>query len=187
MSTQIRPFITPEEYLEMERKAGHKSEYYNGEIFAKSGASRKHNSIAMHLYGIVDRHLRGKSCRAFPSDMRVLLPSGLYTYPDLSATCEEASYTDANVDTLLNPSLIVEILSPSTARYDRGEKAKLYREIPSLKELALIAQDEFDIELYRRQEDGTWILFHAVGLESQVELASVGCVLLLAEIYENID
>lgn len=87
MSTQTKPFLTAEQYLEIERRAGHKSEYYKGEIFAMSGAGRKHDAVAMHLYGIVDRHLRDRNFRAYPSDMRVLLPSGLYTYPDLSAIC----------------------------------------------------------------------------------------------------
>jgi Uma2 family endonuclease len=187
MSTQPKTFVTPEEYLELERKAEYKSEYYNGEIFAMSGASRRHNTIAMHLYGLVDQHLRGKKCRAYPSDMRVLVASGgLYTYPDLSATCEEPQFADARTDTLLNPTLLVEILSPSTENYDRGNKAKFYRAMPSLKELLLISQDRFDVDLYRRQDDGTWVLFNAVGLDASVELTSIGCTLHLGELYENV-
>ena len=187
MSTVSKTFFTPEEYLERERKAEYKSEYSNGEIFAMSGASRAHNLIAMHLYGIVDRHLRGKKCHAYPSDMRVLVAStGLYTYPDLSATCDQPRYSDAQVDTLLNPTLLVEIISSTTEDYDRGKKARLYRDMPSLKELLLIAQDQYDLELYRRQDDGNWILFHAVGLEASIELTSIGLALPLRDLYENV-
>lgn len=187
MSTLSKTFLTPEEYLELERKAEYKSEYYNGEMFAMSGASRKHNTIAMHLYGLVDQHLRGKKCQAYPSDMRVLVVAGgLYTYPDLSAVCEAPQFADAQVDTLLNPTLLVEILSPSTENYDRGNKAKLYREIPSVKEILLIAQDRFDVELYRRQPDGTWVIFNAVGLDASVNLTSIDCTLHLHELYENV-
>ena len=186
MSTVPKTFVTPEEYLELERKAEYKSEYYNGEIFAMSGASRRHNAIAMHLYGIMDRHLRARKCQGYPSDMRVLAPDGLYTYPDLSATCEEPRYADTYLDTLVNPTLIVEILSPSTEAYDRGRKARLYRSMPSLKELLLIAQDQYEVELHRRGEDGNWMLLNAVGLDASIELLSIGCTLQLRELYENI-
>jgi len=181
-----KTFVTPEEYLELERKAEHKSEYYNGEIFAMAGASRRHNAIAMQLYGLIGPHLRGKKCRAYPSDMRVLVPGGLYTYPDLSATCEEGRFADSQVDTLLNPSLIIEILSHSTERYDRGTKVKLYRAMPSVNEILLISQDEFDVDLYRRQDDATWTVINAIGLEGSIELTSIGYTLQLRELYENV-
>jgi len=187
MSTQPKTFITPEEYLELERKAEYKSEYYNGEMFAMSGTSLKHNTIAMQLYGLVGQHLRGKKCRAYPSELRVLVaPSGLYTYPDLVVVCGAPQLTDAYNDTLVNPTLVAEILSPSTENYDRGNKAKLYREIPSLRELLLISQDCFDVELYQRRDDGSWSLFDAVGLDASVHLTSIDCTLRLAELYENV-
>jgi Uma2 family endonuclease len=187
MSTLPKTFVTPEEYLELERKAEYKSEYCNGEIFAMSGASRKHDVIAMQLHMLVAQHLRGKKCRSHTSDMRVLVASsGLYTYPDLSATCDEPQYADAHVDTLLNPTLVVEIVSPSTEGYDRGKKASLYRAMPSLKELLLIAQEEYAVQLYRRQEDGRWIVLDAAGLDAAVELTSIGCTLQLGELYENV-
>jgi hypothetical protein len=126
-------FLSPEEYLEIERKAGDKSEYYNGEMFAMSGVSRRHDRIATRLTFLFVQHLRGKRCEAFTANMRVLATaSGLYTYPDLSVACEEPQFADAHVDTLTNPALLVEILSPSTEDYDHGKKAKLYRAIPSL-------------------------------------------------------
>ncbi len=187
MSTQAKTFYTPQEYLELERKAEYKSEYYNGEIFAMSGASPKHITIAMQLYLLVGQQLRGKKCRAYSSDMRVLVsPSGLYTYPDLSATCLEPDFADSPVGTLLNPTLVVEIASPSTEGYDRGKKARLYRDMPSLKELLLIAQDDYAVELHRRQSNATWNLRDVVGLDASVELTSIGCTLHLRELYENV-
>lgn len=187
MSTLSKTFLTPEEYLELERKAEYKSEFYNGEIFAMSGAGLKHNTIAARLYGLIDQHLRGKKCRWYPSDMRVLVaPSGLYTYPDLTVVCGPRQLADAHGDILLNPTLVAEILSPSTENYDRGNKAKFYRELSSLREVLLISQDRFDVDLYQRQDDSTWNLVNAVGLEASVNLASIDCTLQLRELYENV-
>lgn len=187
MSTLPKTLYTPAEYLDIERKAKHKSEYYRGEIFALSGATRRHDLIGAQIHVLVGQHLRGKKCRWHTSDMRVLVqPSGLYTYPDLSATCEEPQYADAHVDTLVNPSLIVEILSPSTEAYDRGRKARMYRDMPSLQELLLIDQEEFAVELHRKQDNGIWVIFNAVGLESVIELVSIGYLLSLRELYENV-
>lgn len=187
MSTQPQTFFTPEEYLELERKAEYKSEYCNGEIFAMSGASRRHNAIALTLYAMFVQRNRGRKCQGFTSDMRVLVdPPGLYTYPDLSATCGEPQFADASEDTLINPALVVEIVSPSTEAYDRGKKARMYRGMSSLQELLLIAQDRYDVELRRRQADGTWLLLDAVGLDASIELTSVSCTLPLGELYENL-
>src|SRR5664280_1384699 len=115
MSTLSSRFLSPEEYLEIERKADYKSEYYHGEMFAMSGVSRRHDRINVQLTFLIGQHLRGKRCEAFTANMRVLAASsGLYTYPDLSVACEEPQFADAQVDTLTNPALLVEILSPST-------------------------------------------------------------------------
>ena len=187
MSTLSKPFLSPEEYLAIERKAEDKSEYYHGEMFAMSGVSRTHDRINVQLTFLIGQHLRGKQCEAFTANMRVLATaSGLYTYPDLSVACEEPQFADAQVDTLTNPTLLVEILSPSTEDYDRGKKAKLYRAIPSLQELLIIAQDSYEVELYRRQADGSWSLMEAKGLESAIALASIGYTLSLRELYENV-
>jgi Uma2 family endonuclease len=187
MSTLSKPFLSPEEYLAIERKAEDKSEYYHGEMFAMSGVSRRHDRIATQLAFLIAQHLRGKRCEDFSANMRVLATaSGLYTYPDLSVACEEPQFADAHVDTLTNPALLVEILSPSTEDYDRGKKAKLYRAIPSLQELLIIAQDSYEVELYRRQPDGTWSLIEANGLESAITLTSIGYTLSLRELYENV-
>jgi Uma2 family endonuclease len=187
MSTLSNRVLSPEEYLEMERKAEYKSEYCHGEMFAMSGGSRKHDRIAFRLTILIGQHLRGKRCEAFTANMRVLAASsGLYTYPDLSVACEEPQFADAQVDTLTNPALLVEILSPSTEDYDRGKKAKLYRAIPSLQELLLIAQDSYEVELYRRQTDGSWSLMEAKGLEAGIALTSIGYTLSLRELYEKV-
>jgi Uma2 family endonuclease len=180
-------FLSPEEYLEIERKAEYKSEYYHGEMFAMSGVSRTHDRINVQLTFLIAQHLRGKRCEAFTANMRVLAASsGLYTYADLSVVCEEPQFADAQVDTLTDPALLVEILSPSTEDYDRGKKAKLYRAIPSLQELLFIAQDSYEVELYRRQPDGTWSLIEARGLESAIALTSIGYTLSLRELYERV-
>ena len=187
MSTLANRSLSPEEYLAIERKAEDKSEYYHGEMFAMSGVSRKHDRINVQLTFLIAQHLRGKQCEAFTANMRVLATaSGLYTYPDLSVACEEPQFADAQVDTLTNPALLVEILSPSTEDYDRGKKAKLYRAIPSLQELLLIAQDSYEVELYRRQADGSWSLMEAKGLEAGIALTSIGYTLLLRELYEKV-
>jgi Uma2 family endonuclease len=187
MSTLSKPFLSPEEYLAIERKAEDKSEYYHGEMFAMSGVSRTHDRINVQLTFLIAQHLRGKRCEAFTANMRVLAASsGLYTYADLSVVCEEPQFADAQVDTLTDPALLVEILSPSTEDYDRGKKAKLYRAIPSLQELLFIAQDSYEVELYRRQPDGTWSLIEARGLESAIALTSIGYTLSLRELYERV-
>ena len=179
--------LSPEEYLEIERKSDHKSEYYQGEMFAMSGGSRRHDRIVVPLTFLLEQHLSGKRCEAFSANMRVLAtPSGLYTYPDLSVACEEPQFVDSQVDTLINPTLLVEVLSPSTEDYDRGKKAKLYRAIPSLQELLLVAQDSYEVELYRRQTDGSWSLIEAKGLESSITLASIGYTLELGELYRRV-
>lgn len=187
MSTLASPFLSPEEYLEIERKADHKSEYFHGEMFAMSGASRAHDRIAVRLTSLVDQHLRGKRGETFSANMRVLAaPSGLYTYPDLSVACNEPQFADGHVDTLINPTLLVEILSPNTEDYDRGKKAKLYRAIPSLQELLFVAQDSYEVELYRRQSEGGWSLIEASGLESGILLTSIDYELSLRELYSGV-
>jgi len=185
MSTLTKTFLTPEAYLEIERKADYKSEYCNGEMFAMAGVSRRHDAIGVQLQFLLSQHLRRKKCRVNSSSMRILVtPAGLYTYPDLSVVCEEPRYTDSTVDTLVNPAFVVEILSPSTEAYDRGKKAKLYRAMPSLLEYLLIDQDSYDVELYRRQADGTWSVIEAGGLDSSIELTTIGYTLQLRELYE---
>lgn len=185
MSTQPKTYLTPEQYLEIERKAEFKSEYWNGEMFAMSGAKINHNRIAGRLLSILDQQLAGKDCEPLGSDQRVLVPgTGLYTYPDLVVVCGEATLSSA--DNLVNPVLIAEVLSPSTEAYDRGRKFEHYQTIESLREYVLCAQDRVHVDLYTRQPDGAWLLRSASRLEDSIELASIGCRISLAALYERV-
>lgn len=185
LATQVR--YTPEEYLELERKAPYKSEYVNGRIFAMSGASRPHNLIAGNVYREISSQLRGRPCEAYVSDMRVKVrPTGLYTYPDIAVACEEILLDDAHNDTLLNPIVLIEVLSPSTEAYDRGEKFAHYRRLESLQEYVLIAQDKARIEHFARQGE-QWVLSEISDLTGTLHLPSIGCHLPLKDIYEKVE
>jgi Uma2 family endonuclease len=187
VSTQAKTFLTPEQYLEIERKAEYKSQYYRGEMFAMARASRAHNLLVAHLLRDIGQQLRGKPCEVYPSDMRVRVSAtGLYTYPDVVAVCAEPKLLDKHLDTLLNPHLIVEVLSPSTEGYDRGRKFEHYQTIESLKEYLLLASDRVHADLYTGQPDG-WLLTSATRLEDSLDLQSVGCSLSLAGLYERVD
>jgi Uma2 family endonuclease len=173
---------TSEEYLAMERKAAFKSEYLNGFITAMSGASREHNRIAGNLhYNIRDR-LENRPCEVFISDLRVWVSStGLYTYPDVIVVCGDAEFQDDEVDTLLNPTVIIEVLSPTTESYDRGAKFAHYRRLPSLKEYVLIAQDRVLVERYVRQGDD-WVFSALDDLDGTLKLVSIDCSIPLRDI-----
>ncbi|HKP71978.1 MAG TPA: Uma2 family endonuclease [Pyrinomonadaceae bacterium] len=187
MSTRPETYLTPEEYLAHERKAEYKNEYFDGAIYAMTGASREHNLIDTNIIGELRQRLKGKPCEVYPSDMRIRIPSvGLYTYPDAVVVCGEPKFEDAHVDTLLNPTLVVEVLSPSTESYDRGKKFGYYRSIESLAEYLLVAQDEHKVEQYVRQPDGRWLLSDIRTPEGVVELVSVPAALPLREIYDRV-
>jgi Uma2 family endonuclease len=188
LSTQPKTLLTPEQYLEIERKADYKSEYYQGEMFAMAGASLVHNILVANLIGELHGKLRSGPCRVLPSDMRVRVTlTGLYTYPDVIAICGEPKLLDNQLDTLLNPHLIVEVLSPSTEAYDRGRKFEQYQTIESLNEYLLLASDRVHADLYTRRPDGRWLLTSAKRPEDSLDLQSVGCSLALADLYENVD
>jgi Uma2 family endonuclease len=188
MASQPRTFLTPEQYLATERAAEYKSEYYAGEMFAMSGAREAHNLIQGNLYVELRRQLRQRACRFYTSDMRVRVnASGLYTYPDATALCGEPLFLDDVRDTLLNPHLIVEILSPSTEAYDRGRKFGHYRTVESLREYLLISAERVSAELFIRQADGRWLLSAATQMEEVLDLQSIGCRIALADLYEDVD
>jgi Uma2 family endonuclease len=188
MATQPKPRLTPEQYLEIERKAEYKSEYFDGEMFAMSGGTLAHSTIAMNIGGSLVNQLRGRSCRAMSSDMRVRVnPTGLYTYPDVSVVCGEPQLLDGAQDTLLNPTVIVEVLSPSTEAYDRGKKFEHYRNIESLREYLLVASDRVQVDLFTRQDDRQWMLTVAKMPGEQLTLHSIGCTLQVAEVYDKVD
>jgi len=187
MSALQQPFYTPEQYLEIERKAEYKSEYYAGQMFAMAGASREHNLITGNIVGELRSLLRGEPCETYPSDMKVLVSaSGLYTYPDVSVACGEPQFLDRQGDVLLNPLVIVEVLSDSTEAYDRGAKFALYQRVESLQEYVLVSQDKARVERYVRQPGGRWLYSRADGLEVEVPLEALGCCLLLSEVYDRI-
>jgi len=187
MSSPIPNFVTPAEYLELERKSEIRSEYIAGRIFAMSGASRRHSLIAGNLHREISSQLRHRPCEAHISDMRVKVsPTGMYTYPDIVAICGEARFEDTHIDTLLNPTVIVEVLSESTEAYDRGEKFANYRRLDSLREYVLVAQDKVRIEHFRREGD-QWILSEIGDADGILPLASIDCQVSLAAIYEKVD
>ncbi len=188
MSLQAQQRYTPEEYIALERQATSKSEYYAGEIFAMAGASRWHNLIVVNVLRELSLQLKGRPCAVYPSDMRVKISStGLYTYPDVTVVCGDAQFEDTPQDTLLNPTLIVEVLSESTEAYDRGGKFAHYRKLPSLLEYVLIAQTKTHIEHYVRQPDDHWLLAEAEQIHDTIMLASIDCRLALAEVYDKVE
>lgn len=187
MGQLAEAYLTPEEYLLTERQAETKHEYYDGEIFAMAGASQRHNFLTVGLSAQLYFKLRGKPCDLYSNDMRVRVrDTGLYTYPDLVIACGGSEFDDAQKDTLTNPGVLFEILSDSTESYDRGRKFAHYRQIPTLTDYLLVAQNEPCIEHYRRQDDG-WLLTEARGKEGVISLDTLDCTLPLAEVYEKID
>jgi len=183
-----RTFITPEEYLAREREAEFKSEYLNGEIFAMAGASRPHNLITGNIYAKLHAQLERRACNVYPSDMRLKVSSsGLYTYPDVMVVCGEEEFDDDEEDTLLNPALIVEVLSKSTERQVRGAKFEHYSKLASLREYLLVAQNRPRLELFTKQSPGRWLLAEFESLDDVVVLTSINCELALKDVYLKIN
>jgi Uma2 family endonuclease len=188
MSLQPKPYFSPEDYLALERSAEFKSEYFDGEIFAMAGASEPHNLIVANTLSEIRQQLKKRPCRAYANDMRVKVSStGLFTYPDVVVVCGQAQFDDSHLDTLLNPILIIEVLSDSTEACDRGRKFEHYRKLESLAEYVLIAQQRPHVESYRRQPDRRWMLTESDGLESSLRLDAIDCELALAEIYDKVE
>lgn len=175
------------DYLASERESEVKHEFIDGRVYAMSGASEAHNLIAGSIYVSLYTQLRGRPCKIYPSDMKVRTPSTRsYTYPDISVVCGDAQFDGDLRDILLNPSVVIEVLSPNTERFDRGRKFQRYRELESLQEYVLVAQDSPHVERFARQDNGLWQLSEAHGLQASLPLTSIDCVLRLAEVYEQI-
>jgi Uma2 family endonuclease len=188
MSTQAKVFLTPEEYLEIERQAEYKSEYWQGEMFAMSGAAEPHNLLVPNITVQIHPQLRGRDCRIYSNDMRVSVSAtGLYTYPDIVVVCGAPQLLDARRDTLLNPALIVEVLSPSTEAYDRGRKFEHYQSIDSLQQYLLVASERVHADLFTRQSGGQWLLTSTSNVEDTVRLESIGCSIALRESYDGVE
>lgn len=177
---------TPDEYLALERASAHKSEYLDGRIVAMSGGSRNHSLIAAQLIRHLGNQLDGRPCEVHGSDMRVkVFDHVLYTYPDVTAICGEPLFEDTFGDTLLNPTVIFEVPSPTTEAYDRGEKFARYRRLPSLIEYVLVSQDRTRIERFTRDGDD-WVLTAFDGLDTTVAFVSIGCEVRLDDVYAKV-
>lgn len=179
--------MTEAEYLAFDRDSEMKHEFIHNEVFAMSGASQAHNLICGNLITALNIQLEDSACRVYPSDMRVKVEATtLYTYPDVSVVCEEPQFSDNEFDTLLNPLLLIEVLSPSTERYDRGKKFQDYRQLPSLREYLLVSQDSPRIERYLLLDHGKWELTDVSNLDLTLELSSIKCALKLAKVYHKV-
>ena len=177
--------FTAEEYITQERKAFHKSEYLDGQIFAMSGASRAHSLITSNISNRLYNQLVGSDCEVHSSDMRVQPSPIAYFYPDVVVACGEPRFEDDVFDTLLNPVVIVEVLSPSTAAYDRAEKFEHYQQLASLRDYILVSQHRFCVEHYRRQ-DQHWEHTEFCAPEDVMSLISIGCKISLRDIYTRV-
>ena len=188
MAAQVKVRYTPQEYLALERQAEFKSEYFHGEIFAMAGAGEDHNLIITNILRELSAQLKGKPCRVYPSDMRVWIPGyEKYTYSDVTVVCGEPQFQDAVRDTLLNPTVIIEVLSPSTEKYDRGKKFESYKSLSSVTDYILVTQDEPLLDHYARQPREQWLLTTARGRDDQLHIANIGCTLWLAEVYDKVE
>ena len=179
--------LTEAEYLAIERRAEFKSEFFDGEMFAMAGGTPNHSLIASNLNFALRTQLKGCPCRVYTSDLRVKVQSsGLYTYPDVSVVCGHEQLEDEQDDVLLNPTVIIEILSDSREAYDRGRKFELYRGLASLREYVLVSQHKPLIEQYVRQDSGAWLLHETAGLEGKVNFLSLGITIEMADVYTDI-
>jgi len=187
VSTQPKVRLTPEEYLELERKAEIKSEYLDGEMFAMPGVSLQHTKIVGNLITDLNIQFMDRPFLALGPELRVKVsPTGLYTYPDVFVTGNEPALEDDNHDTVLNPMAIFEVLSDSTESYDRGKKFAHYRGLDSLREYFLVSQEEYRVERFIRQEDGNWLYSEVTDPEGSIEIPSVVCRVPLARIYSKV-
>ncbi len=178
--------ITPQEYLDQERKAEFKSEYVNGRVYAMSGVSDEHSTVAANLVGELHTRFKGRPCKVHGSDMRVQVEdTGKYAYPDVTVVCGASQFADTHMDTLVNPIILMEVLSPSTEAYDRGAKFAHYQYITTLQEYVLVSQNRPLVEKYTRQGE-QWLLTMYRGLDAVLELASVDCRIPLHEIYAKV-
>lgn len=184
----VKKKYTPEEYLALEVKAAHKSEFYDGEIFAMAGGSESHTLISGNIHAELRGRLRQRPCRAYNSEMKILVKAnGLYTYPDASVVCGKPDFPEGRTDMITNPVLIVEVLSDSTEEYDRSGKFRLYRTLGSLREYLLIEQNAASLQYYRKLEDGKWLIEEVAGMDAVLKLAHLEVEIPLSEIYDRVE
>ena len=187
MSASSRLYYTPEQYLEMDRKAEYRSEYVNGELLAMAGASRGHNLIVTNLVREVSGLLRGRPCETYSNDMRVRVSPARYTYPDMVVACDGPEFEDSSQDILLNPVVLMEVLSPTTEKDDRSWKFAHYRHLATLTDYVMLSQYQPLVEHYTRNSDDKWVLTDLRGLSSVLRLPSIGCELSFSVIYERVE
>lgn len=181
------PRLSEADYLRVEREADFRSEYFDGEMFAMAGGTRAHSLIATNLLRELSSRLKDTDCVTYNTDLRIKVEAtGLLTYPDVSIACGEQRFLDETEDTLLNPTVIIEVLSDSTEAYDRGKKFEHYRQLRSLQEYLLVSQKEPRLEQFVRQANGEWTLKEAAGLNAEIQLNSLGIVLRLAEVFAKV-
>lgn len=187
MSAQSIPFYTPAQYIELEEASEFKSEYLSGQIFAMAGGSPEHSAIGNNIGGEMRSLLRGGPCAVFNSDLRVtIMQTSLMTHPDVTVVCGEQHRHPLDRHSIINPTVLFEVLSPTTEAYDRGEKWAHYRRLDSLQEYILVSQSKARVEQYVRQDDGSWKFTAAEGREASLVLPSLGCTLPLAEVYDRV-
>ena len=188
MSTQAMPFLTPEQYLEIERAAEIRSEYLAGSVYAMSGSSFDHASVVMATLAGLHSQLRGRQPEVFATNLRLFVREhDLITYPDVFVVCPPFQVPDDQHDTMLDATVIIEVLSPSTKNYDRGEKFVFYRALPSFREYLLLEQSEIRAEHHVRQPDGAWLMREYLSLSDEIDLTSIACRLRLQDVYERVE
>lgn len=188
MSTlRQQTYVSPEEYLALERESEFKSEYLDGVVYAMTGASIWHVQIVGNITAALNTQLRHRPCRVLASEMKVRMPdTRKFFYPDVSVVCGEPQFHDERTDIILNPLLVIEVLSKSTEAFDRGGKFLAYQQLESLHEYLLVAQERPAVEQYVRQPDGTWTYRAVVGLDSSLALPSIECTLELSAVYDKV-
>ncbi len=187
MSVLTKSYVSVADYLALELSSEVRHEYENGEVREMPGGSEDHSTIGVNIKVSLRLALKDKPCGIHGGDLRIKIPhTGLYTYPDISVTCGERQFENAKRDSLLNPTIIFEILSPSTERYDRGRKFSHYQTIASVSDYLLVSQDAYQVEHFVRQADDTWLLKIYRGLEAKVFISSLNCELSLADIYDDV-
>lgn len=187
MAIPANKHTTPELYLQMEVNADEKHEFFDGEVVAMAGASESHNRIVANLIGEIHSHLKGKDCDVFPSDMRVTTPLlSSYMYPDISIVCGDIEKQPGQFDTLLNPSVIIEVMSPSTKERDMGVKFWYYLQIPSLKEYILVDAQTYNVKKIIRQQDGSFLTSDIAGMDKNLIIDSINIQLPIADIYRKV-
>lgn len=184
----MKQLITPAEYLRRERESDFKHEYFAGEVFAMAGGTPKHSLLKANVVREFGNALKGNPCTVYDSDLRVKVEAtGLYTYPDASVICEELQYDDDHHDTVLNPAVLIEVLSPSTEAYDRGRKFNHYRQIASLRDYLLVSQDEPRIECFSRNAENLWVLTEAEGRDAVLHVSTLGIDIVLREVFDKLE